>query len=74
MKVYKIRNGNEKYPYLAAGCRVSKYGKTWSNIGHVKNALKLRSRIPDSWIVEEYELVKVDEYSAKELIDKKEKE
>lgn len=87
MKVYKIRTNNEEYPYLKEGCSPSKRGKTWSKLGFLKNALKYYlsqqeywkyinddetpTDIPSDWIIEEYELIKTNEFSAKEVMKNK---
>lgn len=88
MKVYKIRTNDKNYPYLKGGCRESKRGKIWHSLGFLKRALKnwlcnrefyvkyynspLLAIIPDDWIIEEYELIKTNEFSAKNYMEKEE--
>jgi hypothetical protein len=77
MKVYKIRNKEGKYS--PSGCtksyRFKSKGKVWIGTGPLRNHLKLYNinDISDDWIVEEYELVKIKEYNAKEFVQNKEK-
>jgi hypothetical protein len=85
MKVYKIRNKDGKYAISGSRHRFNKNGKVWTGIGPLKNHLDMFHKndwdkpkderkiytIPEDWIVEEYELVKINEYNAKELVEKK---
>lgn len=70
MKIYKIKD-TKTGKYYAGGDtgKLTKHGKTWSNIAHVKNALHNLNCIKrglktnvfkeniNNWIVEEYELI-----------------
>lgn len=70
MKIYKVKDKTTG-KYYAGGSygKLTTHGKTWSNIGHLKNALNnlnttMRgSKINiflnnlDNWVVEEYELI-----------------
>jgi hypothetical protein len=55
MKVYKLRDRNSGL-FLGANGAFSPRGKTWSNLGHVKNAFNCRKFLEPVEIVE-YDVV-----------------
>lgn len=71
MKIYRIKNKEGKYS--PKGHVNERYfrtnGNVWLGSGPLRNHLNLYSKnnIPDDWVVEEYELVLKNTYSAKEF-------
>lgn len=56
--VYKIRDSETRL-FSSGGSEpnFSKKGKVWSNIGHIKNHLKMFKVIPSEWEVVKYEII-----------------